>query len=64
MMSNRLSGLSWEAFRDLVPSRCDLVLLPVGTIEAHGGSMRAQNRPDGGARVGFTLPVRERGATA
>jgi creatinine amidohydrolase len=38
MMSNRLSGLSWEAFRDLVPSKCDLVLLPVGTIEAHGGS--------------------------
>jgi signal transduction histidine kinase len=26
-------------------------------IEAHGGRMWAENRPEGGARVGFTLPV-------
>jgi signal transduction histidine kinase len=26
-------------------------------IEAHGGRMLAENRPEGGARVGFTLPV-------
>lgn len=26
-------------------------------IEAHGGKMWAENRPEGGARVGFTLPV-------
>ncbi len=27
-------------------------------VEAHGGRMWAQNLPDGGARVGFALPVR------
>jgi signal transduction histidine kinase len=26
-------------------------------IEAHGGKMWAENRPEGGARVGFALPV-------
>ena len=26
-------------------------------IESHGGKMRAENRDEGGARVGFTLPV-------
>jgi K+-sensing histidine kinase KdpD len=26
-------------------------------IEAHGGRMWAENRTDGGARVGFALPV-------
>jgi PAS domain S-box-containing protein len=26
-------------------------------IQAHGGRMWAENRPEGGARVGFTLPV-------
>ena len=35
-MSIRFTDLSWEAFRDRVPSKCDLVLVPVGTIEAHG----------------------------
>ncbi len=37
-MSVRFTDLSWEALRDRVPSKCDLVLVPVGTIEAHGAS--------------------------
>lgn len=32
----QLADLTWEAFRDRVPSRTDLVLIPVGTLEAHG----------------------------
>ena len=26
-------------------------------VEAHGGRMWAENRPEGGARVGFAIPV-------
>jgi len=26
-------------------------------IEAHGGKMMAENRPEGGARLGFAIPV-------
>jgi PAS domain S-box-containing protein len=33
-------------------------------IEAHGGRMWAENRPKGGARVGFSLPVRKGGQQA
>jgi two-component system, OmpR family, sensor histidine kinase KdpD len=29
-----------------------------GLVEAHGGRMTAENRPDGGARLVFTLPLR------
>ena len=36
-MTHLMSELSWEAFRDAV-RRSDLVLVPVGTLEAHGGS--------------------------
>lgn len=35
-MRTSINELTWERFRDLVPERCDLVLVPVGTIEAHG----------------------------
>jgi creatinine amidohydrolase len=35
-MSLRINDLNWKQFRDRVPSRCDLALVPVGTIEAHG----------------------------
>lgn len=35
-MSDRLNDLSWEQFRDRVPAKTDLVVVPVGTIEAHG----------------------------
>jgi signal transduction histidine kinase len=28
-----------------------------GLVEAHGGTIRAENRPGGGARVSFTLPA-------
>ncbi len=31
-----LAHLSWERFRDLVPERTDLAIVPVGTMEAHG----------------------------
>jgi len=33
-------------------------------LEAHGGKMWAENRPEGGARVGFTLPVLKGGKEA
>ena len=35
-MSLRINDLTWEQFRDRVPSACDLAIVPVGTIEAHG----------------------------
>jgi creatinine amidohydrolase len=35
-MTRRIGELTWERFRDLVPRDKDLVLVPVGTIEAHG----------------------------
>jgi len=31
-----MNDLSWEQFRDRVPTACDLAIVPVGTIEAHG----------------------------
>lgn len=33
----RLAELCWKEFRDLVPAACDAVVIPVGTVEAHGG---------------------------
>jgi len=36
MTTMRISDLTWEQFRDRVPSACDLAIIPVGTIEAHG----------------------------
>jgi creatinine amidohydrolase len=35
-MTLRINDLSWEQFRDRVPATCDLAIVPVGTIEAHG----------------------------
>ena len=35
-MTVRMTDLSWEQFRDRVPAACDLAIVPVGTIEAHG----------------------------
>ena len=35
-MSSRMNDLTWEQFRDRVPSACDLAIVPVGTVEAHG----------------------------
>jgi creatinine amidohydrolase len=33
----RLTELNWKEFRDLVPGRYGGVVIPVGTVEAHGG---------------------------
>jgi len=35
-MTMRINDLTWEQFRDRVPALCDLAIVPVGTIEAHG----------------------------
>ncbi|MDF1545579.1 MAG: creatininase family protein [bacterium] len=35
-MERELQRLSWLKIRDLVPARIDTVILPVGTVEAHG----------------------------
>lgn len=35
-MTWQLGEMTWEAFRERVPSKTDAVLLPVGTVEAHG----------------------------
>lgn len=35
-MTWNLTDLTWEQFRDRVPSEVDAVLVPIGTIEAHG----------------------------
>ena len=35
-MSLKINDLTWEQFRDRVPSACDLAIVPVGTVEAHG----------------------------
>ncbi len=34
--TRKLEELNWMEFKRLVPKRTDAVLLPVGTIEAHG----------------------------
>ena len=35
-MQRHLENLNWKQFQQLVPRKTDRVLLPVGTIEAHG----------------------------
>lgn len=35
-MERRLERMNWKQFKKAVPARCQTVLLPVGTIEAHG----------------------------
>ncbi len=32
-----LTELNWREFRDLVPAKHDAVVIPIGTVEAHGG---------------------------
>jgi creatinine amidohydrolase len=33
----RLAELCWKEFGELVPARYDAVIVPIGTVEAHGG---------------------------
>jgi len=35
-MSWEMTDLTWEAFRDRVPSEVDTAIVPIGTVEAHG----------------------------
>lgn len=35
-MPHKLDELNWMEFRDLVPKRFKTVIIPVGTVEAHG----------------------------
>jgi len=35
-MERRINFLNWKVFKDYVPHKIDTVILPVGTIEAHG----------------------------
>jgi creatinine amidohydrolase len=37
-MERRLQHLNWLTVRDLVPEEIDTVILPVGTVEAHGSA--------------------------
>lgn len=37
-MERHLQKLTWLAVRDTVPSKIDTVILPVGTVEAHGSA--------------------------
>ncbi len=37
-MERELQRLTWKHIRDLVPDKIDTVLLPIGTIEAHGAA--------------------------
>lgn len=34
----RLEEMIWQEAQEIVPDKCDLVFLPVGTIEAHGSA--------------------------
>ena len=34
-MTHNMTELNWEAFRTQVPQETDLVIVPIGTIEAH-----------------------------
>ena len=37
-MERRLQRLNWMTIQRLVPAECDTVILPVGTLEAHGSA--------------------------
>lgn len=37
-MERQLQRLTWTAFKKLVPGSIDTVLLPIGTVEAHGAT--------------------------
>jgi two-component system sensor kinase FixL len=55
--SDRLATL-FEAFRSTKDGGMGMGLAICRTIvEAHGGSIWAENRPEGGARLSFTLPL-------
>ena len=37
-MERELQRLNWQTVRDLVPEKTTTVILPVGTLEAHGSA--------------------------
>ena len=43
-MSLKINDLTWEQFRDRVPSACDLAIVPVGTIESAVAALPAPRR--------------------
>lgn len=40
-MERQIARLSWQKVQSLVPSKIDTIILPVGTIEAHGATSLA-----------------------
>ena len=38
MSCYRLEEMIWQQVQEIVPDKCDLIFLPVGTIEAHGAA--------------------------
>ncbi|MBV8599288.1 MAG: sensor histidine kinase [Actinobacteria bacterium] len=56
--AERMFERFWRADRARSGSGTGLGLaIARGIVEAHGGRIWAENRPEGGARVSFTLPV-------
>ena len=37
--------------------RVDYSLTPKGILQAHGGFMAAENRPDGGTMISLSVPI-------
>jgi two-component system sensor histidine kinase BaeS len=55
----RMFDRFWRAERARASSGTGLGLaIARGIVEAHGGTIWAENRPEGGAQVSFTLPTR------
>jgi signal transduction histidine kinase len=54
----RMFDRFWRADRARAGSGAGLGLaIARGLVEAHGGRIWAENRPEGGARISFTVPA-------